>query len=44
LQPWVVRGVETPGEAEALTDQDPPAAYYSREVIRIRPVKIISWS
>ncbi|MBG0829189.1 PPOX class F420-dependent oxidoreductase [Planomonospora sp. ID67723] len=41
--PWRVRGVEVRGTAEALEDQDPPAPYLSREVIRIRPERIISW-
>ncbi|MEV7009450.1 PPOX class F420-dependent oxidoreductase [Streptosporangium sp. NPDC051022] len=41
--PWKVRGVEIRGTAEAVEDEDPPAAYLSREVIRIRPRRIISW-
>jgi len=43
LQPWRVRGIEIRGRAEALTDQDPGRAYYSREVIRIHPEQIFSW-
>ncbi len=41
--PWKVRGVEIRGVAEAVEDEDPPAPYLSREVIRIRPTRIISW-
>jgi pyridoxamine 5'-phosphate oxidase family protein len=41
--PWVVRGLEIRGTAEALTDQPPPSAYWSREVIRIHPHRIITW-
>ncbi|ABW13081.1 pyridoxamine 5'-phosphate oxidase-related FMN-binding [Parafrankia sp. EAN1pec] len=43
VDPWRVRGVEIRGTAEALTDQDPPQRHLSREVIRIHPVRIISW-
>ncbi|GAT66629.1 pyridoxamine 5'-phosphate oxidase [Planomonospora sphaerica] len=41
--PWVVRGVEIRGTAEAVEDHEPPSPYLSREVIRIRPERIISW-
>ncbi|HEY3140037.1 MAG TPA: PPOX class F420-dependent oxidoreductase [Acidimicrobiales bacterium] len=41
--PWVVRGVEIRGTAEALTDVDPPLKMMSREVIRITPRWIGSW-
>jgi pyridoxamine 5'-phosphate oxidase family protein len=41
--PWVVRGVEIRGSAEALVDIDPPAPGLSREVIRITPQWIGSW-
>ena len=43
VRPWHVRGVEIRGRAEALTDWQPPYPYYSPEVIRIHPTKIISW-
>ncbi|MGZ4685341.1 PPOX class F420-dependent oxidoreductase [Oryzihumus sp.] len=43
VTPWVVRCLEIRGEAEALTDVDPPAPYFSREVIRIRPRRVISF-
>jgi pyridoxamine 5'-phosphate oxidase family protein len=43
VTPWVVRGVEIRGTAEALTDQAPPNVYMSREVIRIHPRRIIAW-
>jgi pyridoxamine 5'-phosphate oxidase family protein len=42
--PFVVRGVEVRGWAEALTDEKPPHPFMTREVIRIHPRKIISWS
>jgi pyridoxamine 5'-phosphate oxidase family protein len=41
--PWAVRGVEVRGEAEALTDVEPPMASMSGEVIRIHPRRVISW-
>jgi pyridoxamine 5'-phosphate oxidase family protein len=43
VQPWVVRGVEVRGVAEALVDVDPPRPGMSREVIRITPRWIASW-
>jgi pyridoxamine 5'-phosphate oxidase family protein len=45
IAPGWGRGVEIRGEAELLTDVDPPLApdFFSREVIRVRPVKVISW-
>lgn len=43
VTPWVVRCLEIRGEAEALTDVDPPAPYFSREVIRIHPRRIIGF-
>ncbi|MEU6779297.1 PPOX class F420-dependent oxidoreductase [Nonomuraea angiospora] len=43
VDPWVVRGIEIRGTAEALTDVDPPVPYFSREIIRITPRKITSW-
>jgi pyridoxamine 5'-phosphate oxidase family protein len=41
--PWIVRGVEIRGSAEALVDVDPPMRGMSREVIRITPQWIGSW-
>jgi pyridoxamine 5'-phosphate oxidase family protein len=43
FDPWEVRCLEIRGTAEALSDQEPPAPYFSREVIRIHPARIISW-
>ncbi len=43
VRPWRVRGVEIRGRAEALSDWQPPYAGYSREAIRIHPMRIISW-
>ena len=43
VDPWVVRGVEIRGRAEALTDVEPIASYMSREQIRIHPDRIRSW-
>lgn len=43
VDPWVVRGVEIRGRAEALVDADPPMPGFSREVIRITPNWIASW-
>jgi pyridoxamine 5'-phosphate oxidase family protein len=44
VDPWEVRGIEIRGVAEALDGQDPPMASMSRQVIRIRPRRIISWN
>ena len=43
VSPWVARGMEIRGLAEPLSDLEPPRPYYSREVIRIHPYKIITW-
>jgi pyridoxamine 5'-phosphate oxidase family protein len=43
MNPWVVRGVEIRGTADALTGQEPPFPGFSGELIRITPNKIISW-
>jgi pyridoxamine 5'-phosphate oxidase family protein len=43
VDPWVVRGVEIRGTAEALADFDPPMGAMSREVIRITPQWIHRW-
>jgi pyridoxamine 5'-phosphate oxidase family protein len=41
--PWIVRGVEVRGHAQAVTDAEPQMAGMSREVIRITPDLIRSW-
>jgi pyridoxamine 5'-phosphate oxidase family protein len=43
LKPWRVRGIEIRGHAEALTDQPRTSNYFSPELIRIHPERIISW-
>ncbi|MEV5499995.1 PPOX class F420-dependent oxidoreductase [Nonomuraea fuscirosea] len=43
VDPWVARGIEIRGTAVALTDAEPPVPFFSREIIRITPSKIISW-
>jgi pyridoxamine 5'-phosphate oxidase family protein len=43
VTPWRVRGVEIRGHAEAVTEWQPPYPYYSREAVRIRPTRVISW-
>jgi pyridoxamine 5'-phosphate oxidase family protein len=43
VDPWVARGIELRGTAEALTDHEPPLPYFSREIITITPTKIVSW-
>jgi pyridoxamine 5'-phosphate oxidase family protein len=43
VSPWVVRGIELRGVAEALVDVDPPMSAMSREVIRITPHWIHRW-
>ncbi|WP_372433674.1 hypothetical protein [Micromonospora coerulea] len=44
VDPWAPRGIEIRGTAVALTDQEPPLPYLSREIIRITPTRIISWA
>jgi pyridoxamine 5'-phosphate oxidase family protein len=43
VDPWVVRGVEVRGTAEALDGVTPPMAHMSSQVIRVHPRRIISW-
>ncbi|WP_454195348.1 PPOX class F420-dependent oxidoreductase [Nocardia sp. Marseille-Q1738] len=43
VQPWRVRCLEIRGTAEALTDVDPYISGVSREMIRIRPDRIIAF-
>jgi pyridoxamine 5'-phosphate oxidase family protein len=43
VQPWRVRCVEVRGHAEALTGQAPPMPGMAAEIIRIHPVRIISF-
>lgn len=43
VDPWRVRGVELRGPADAVTDVEPAQPWQSREQIRIRPERIISW-
>lgn len=44
VDPWEVRGIEIRGVAEALDGQEPPMPTMSRQIIRIRPRRIISWN
>jgi pyridoxamine 5'-phosphate oxidase family protein len=39
-----VRGLEIRGTAVALEDVDPPVPFMSRDVIRITPTWVASWS
>jgi pyridoxamine 5'-phosphate oxidase family protein len=41
--PWQPRCLEIRGDAEALEDVEPPAPGFTREVIRIRPRRILSF-
>ncbi|WP_067813574.1 PPOX class F420-dependent oxidoreductase [Nocardia inohanensis] len=43
LDPYVIRGIEVRGKAEALEDQEPPFPPQERAIIRIRPDRVISW-
>ncbi|MBF8192235.1 PPOX class F420-dependent oxidoreductase [Nonomuraea sp. K274] len=43
VDPWTPRGIEIRGTAVALTDAEPPVPFFSREIIRITPHKIVSW-
>jgi pyridoxamine 5'-phosphate oxidase family protein len=41
--PWQARGIEIRGEAQALTDVQPPHPYFGTAMIRIRPRRVITW-
>ncbi|WP_040809763.1 PPOX class F420-dependent oxidoreductase [Nocardia concava] len=43
VEPYVIRGIEVRGMAEALEDVEPPFPHQERAVIRIRPERVISW-
>jgi len=43
FQPWLVRGLEIRGEAEALDGQEPLRPGFSDQLIRIHPRRVISW-
>src|SRR5580658_8480626 len=43
VDPWVVRGVEIRGVAEALGGVAAPMAQMGDDVIRVHPKRIISW-
>jgi pyridoxamine 5'-phosphate oxidase family protein len=43
VDPWVARGIEIRGDAETLTEADPPMPGFSPEVIRIHPRRILAW-
>lgn len=45
IKPGTGRGVEVRGRAETLTVDDPPGApgWFSYEIIRVRPHRILSW-
>jgi pyridoxamine 5'-phosphate oxidase family protein len=43
VDPWTVRMVEIRGDAEALTDADPPIEGLSRAVIRIHPRRVFAF-
>jgi pyridoxamine 5'-phosphate oxidase family protein len=44
MDPWLVRGVEIRGRAEAVDDETPPMVGMSRQLIRIHPDRVISWN
>lgn len=43
LRPWEVRCLEIRGTAEAVEDHEPPMQGFSRQVIRIRPSRILGF-
>jgi pyridoxamine 5'-phosphate oxidase family protein len=43
LRPWIVRGVEIRGRAEALEGVAPPGPGLSGEIIRIHPRRVLTW-
>jgi pyridoxamine 5'-phosphate oxidase family protein len=44
VEPWVVRGVEIRGTAEALAHQQSQRPGLSDEIIRIHPRRVIAWN
>ncbi|MFI7410014.1 PPOX class F420-dependent oxidoreductase [Streptomyces sp. NPDC049627] len=42
--PYRGRGIEIRGRAEALRGLTPPNPYFSGELIRIHPVRVIAWN
>jgi pyridoxamine 5'-phosphate oxidase family protein len=44
VDPWIVRGVEIRGTAEALSDQSHGRRGLSDEIIRIHPRWVIGWN
>ena len=43
FRPWVVRCLEIRGTAEAIEDHEPPMQGLRREVLRIRPTRILGF-
>ncbi|WP_255219266.1 PPOX class F420-dependent oxidoreductase [Nocardia tenerifensis] len=43
VEPYVIRGIEVRGTAEALDGAEPPFQHQERAVIRIHPERVISW-
>jgi len=43
IDPWAPRGIEIRGQAEALTDAEPPRPGFSSELIRIHPNRVLAW-
>ncbi len=41
--PLRLRGIEIRGNAEALAEQQPEPAGFGREIIRIRPRRVVCW-
>ncbi|MFJ4189363.1 PPOX class F420-dependent oxidoreductase [Kitasatospora sp. NPDC089509] len=42
--PFRGRGIEIRGHSEARYDETPPNPYFSGELIRIHPVRVIAWN
>ena len=43
VDPWIVRGIEIRGDAEALTGQEPYLPGFDGAVVRIHPKRVLSW-
>src|SRR5689334_17306688 len=43
VDPWIARGIEIRGTAEAVTGQEPYLPGFDGTVIRIHPTRILSW-
>jgi pyridoxamine 5'-phosphate oxidase family protein len=43
IDPWSPRGIEIRGQAEAMTNAEPPRPGFSSDLIRIHPTRVLAW-